>query len=183
MEPICVVRTALTKAMDREIYWTWRYYRKKERILSISLGAIMLLCAIHMMCDVLPFVFTYWRYLSIKERIFYPSVMGFFWYCFIHVAFQYRFTARRREKSRRKTLGDKPAYAEILFYDTYLCHRANLSFETTTIPYVSVKELKETKHYYAIITSENLHFFDKRGFVKGSCEQALQILREKGNIK
>ena len=180
MEPICIVRSSRTKAMDRELYWTSIFYHKKSLIKMIVSTAILLFLAIYLVIKVYPDTIRYWEYLETDTQILMVACAIIYGTGLFRVVFQAHSFANKREKERRKILGDKPHCSELLFYnDRFLC-RGNSSPTEDWIIYAGVKKVRETAHLYIIITVNNMWYsFDKRGFVQGSWEQVLQLLGER----
>lgn len=182
MEPICIVRSTQTPTMDRELYWACIFNNKKSLAKMIVSYAIILLFAIYLGFESYPNTFRYWRYLETDTRILMLLSMVLFATSLIRMIFRARIYANKREKARRKILGNEPSCAEYLFYGDRFLFRSNTSSRESWIIYAGVKKLKETRHLYILITEETLYCFSKEGFVKGSWEQLAQLLQEKGNI-
>lgn len=183
MEPICIVRSNQTRALDREHYWARRFHNKKESIKLTVSYAIMLIFTIYLMFEIYPDVFRYWRYLKTDTLILYILSMVLYVSSLIRVVFQAQFFANKREKNRRKILGDRPSCSEYLFYGDRFLYRCNTSPSESWVVYAGVKKVKETANLYILITEDTMYSFNKAGFAKGSWEQVVQLLREKGSIK
>ena len=180
MEPICIVRSSRTKAMDRELYWTSIFYHKKSLIKMIVSTAILLFLAIYLVIEVYPDTIRYWEYLGTDTQIIMVACAIIYGTGLFRAVFQAHSFANNREKERRKILGDKPPCSEFLFYSDRFLYRSNTTPSENWIVYAGVKKVKETAHLYIIITEDNIWYnFDKRGFVKGSWEQVLQLLGER----
>ncbi len=180
MEHICRVKTAQTKSMNHEIYWPL-YFGSKTRKIKLALFVLMLFAyGAYVTCITV----LYWKFFSTVQRMLMISMWAMFLYCSYRTIFQANRYACAEEKHRQKIVGDKLVFTDMLFYDSHFCIHSALSSTKQTVSYSDVVWIKETEHYYVVVTTTNFAYaFDKNGFADGTCDQAIQLLREKGNLQ
>lgn len=178
MEHICRTKTAQTKNMNLELYWTIHYHSKTQKI---KLAAwILFMFAIGVYATYI--TLTGWKSYPNLDRILVILSWGMLLYAIYRTIFQANIYAHAKEKYRQKIVGNKLVYTDMLFFDSYFCIHSALSSAKQIVSYSDVVLLKETMHYYIVVTTNNSAYaFDKNGFVDGTCEQAVQLLRDKGS--
>ena len=178
MEYVYRVKTAQTKSMYRETFWSL-YYNDTASKIKYALQLLFMLgfdtYGIHL-------TLTCWTFYSGLYRVLVILACAGLLYCFYRLTFQANIFAKKEEKKRQKLVGNELVYTDILFYDSYFCVCSAISSAKETVAYADVLALDDTKHYYIIRTKVGAVAFDKNGFIDGTCEQAVQLLCEKGNI-
>ncbi len=181
MEPLCVVRTPSTRALDKEIYWPLYFHQKNAKIrlaIPLALFAIGLLLALSNMIDLL---FVPWECILeffIFDLIFWPIVVLIICFRVIMMLRWPRKYAQAREKQRIQAVGNREVYTEILFFEQEFCFFSAISDGRITHTYRDITTVDETDHYYIIyLTTGEAMTFSKKGFIVGTPELAMYLLK------
>ena len=178
MEHISMVRTAQNKNLYRETYWPFYYYDKISKIKY----AAQLLFVLGFGSFGMYLMLTNWSFVSVFFHITGVMICVALLYCVYCLIFCAYVFAQKEDKKRKKFVGDRQVYVDIMFYDSYFCVYSAISSAKETVSYTDILSLDDTKHYYIIRTKVGAVAFDKNGFIDGTCEQTVQLLCEKGNI-
>ncbi len=158
--------------MFREVYWGI-YKSKRFAILKLVLHAI----CVGLYWIVTIYFLSLWSFHSVLNRLFLLFALCIALFLTYHLVFQGKIYACRREKHQKLYVGETEAYSEMLFYGNEFLYFSAVSESKDIVPYRDIVLLRETKHYYIIITKNNcVYTFDKNGFDTGTVEQAVQLL-------
>lgn len=181
MEPLCVVRTPSTRALDKEVFWSLYFHKKnaKRRLaFSLVLFAIGLILTVSNLIELL---FIPWEYILeffIFELIFWPTIFLIICFRVVQILRWSRKYALEREKQRVQAVGSREVYTEILFFEQEFCFCSAISDGRITHTYRDVTTVDETDHYYIIyLTTGEAMTFSKNGFIVGTPELAIYLLK------
>ena len=181
MEPLCVVRTPSTRALNKEVFWPLYFHQKnaKRRLaFSLVLFAIGLILAVS---NIIELFFIPWEYILeffIFELIFWPTIFLIICLRVLLILLWPRKYARAREKAQIQAVGNREVYTEILFFEQEFCFCSAISDGRITHTYRDVTTVDETGHYYIIyLTTGEAMTFSKNGFIVGTPELAMYLLK------
>ena len=181
MEPLCVVRTPSTRALDKEVFWPLSFHKKnaKRRLaFPLVLFAIGFMLAVS---NIIELFFIPWEYILeffIFELIFWPTFLLIICLRVVQMLRWPRKYAREREKQRVQAVGSREVYTEILFFEQEFCFCSAISDGRITHTYRDVTAVDETDHYYIIyLTTGESMTFSKNGFIIGTPELAMYLLK------
>lgn len=181
MEPLCVVRTPSTRALDKEVFWPIYFHKKNAKrrfVFSLVLFAIVLMLAVSNIIELFFIPREYILEFFIFELIFWPTIFLIICLRVIQMLRLPRRYAQAQEKQRIQAVGSREVYTEILFYEQEFCFCSAISDGRITHTYRDVTAVDETDHYYIIylITGDAMTF-SKNGFIIGKPELAMYLLK------